>query len=491
MKATNRPRWSIFLLAALASSVMATVQAQIVPFDTRPGGQTDFWRSWGKPGKITYAFLQGGWGSGKTWIGARKLVRLHFHNAFANNGRATFVPSAVIAPTYSNAMDYDVPELQAALDDFNLSWTWKSSGTLANGKFSAPALILDDLGTRRRPSVILIRTADAPDRITGWEVGAAWGDEPARWKRDDVDPKMDPYLQLTGRVRHPLARLRMLMFTGTNEGDATRFYEEAHGGKPNHEAFTALTADNPSVSEFFESQKALLSPEMAEQYLRGGAMSLRGSNAYPYYEPAIHLNESVKFDRHLPLDITFDFNINPGMHAELGQYNQAVDEFRVVREFHGPRLDVLGLMEQVEAFIMGAGGWKKLGFPELRVFGDSSGRASAITTGESCYQIIRQKLDAMKVPYVVRVKKENPRVVDRTNAVNAALQDINRKSHVHIHTSCERLANDLRRQKYDARGKLDDSDKAMGHAGDALGYWIEYLRPVRVAIDDEPGQFNV
>jgi hypothetical protein len=30
--------------------------------------------------------------------------------------------------------------------------------------------------TKDHPSVILFRTADAPERITGWEVGAGWGD---------------------------------------------------------------------------------------------------------------------------------------------------------------------------------------------------------------------------------------------------------------------------------------------------------------------------
>ena len=60
-----------------------------------------------------------------TWAGARKLIDLHLHNAFDANRKPTGVKSAVIAPTYQLANDFDIPELtsmgrvgqQLALDD--------------------------------------------------------------------------------------------------------------------------------------------------------------------------------------------------------------------------------------------------------------------------------------------------------------------------------------------------------------------------------------
>jgi len=48
-----------------------------------------------------YVALAGGWS--KTWIGARKLFRLHAFNAFDAAGNPTFVPSALVAPTSQNA----------------------------------------------------------------------------------------------------------------------------------------------------------------------------------------------------------------------------------------------------------------------------------------------------------------------------------------------------------------------------------------------------
>src|SRR5690349_20909009 len=124
-----------------------------------------------------YCALAGGWFAGKTWAGARKLVDLHYENARDERGRPTGVKSAVIAPTYQLANDFDIPELRRALDEMGLPYEF-----VADPK--RYCFVLPTLSTRKEPSEILIRTADAPERITGWTVGALWGDEAARWKCD-------------------------------------------------------------------------------------------------------------------------------------------------------------------------------------------------------------------------------------------------------------------------------------------------------------------
>ena len=153
-----------------------------------PGGQKGFAEDW----EHFIVGLEGGWFSGKSFIGGRKLVTLHEYNAFDAVGDATFVASLVVAPTYSNAMDFCVPHLQDACEEAGLKHDWRGTGYLSSGKYAAPAIIIPAFGTRDKPSVILIRSADVPRRITGFTVGAAWGDEPARWKEDKYDPLNDP-----------------------------------------------------------------------------------------------------------------------------------------------------------------------------------------------------------------------------------------------------------------------------------------------------------
>src|SRR2546423_11930900 len=129
-------------------------------FDRNPGAQQLFMDDY----THRYCALAGGWFAGKTWAGARKLVDLHLHNAHDDHGRPTGVKSAVIAPTYQLANDFDIPELRRTFDEMNLRYEF-----IADPK--RYCFVLPDLGTRKEPSEILIRTADAPERITGWTVG--------------------------------------------------------------------------------------------------------------------------------------------------------------------------------------------------------------------------------------------------------------------------------------------------------------------------------
>ncbi len=432
---------------------------------------------------------QGGWMSGKTWVGARKLVTLHLYNAFDDFGEATFVPSVCVAPTYSNALDFDVPALQDALDEAGLTWQWRSSGGIAQGRFAAPAFVLEDLGTRRFPSVILVRTAQQPRRITGWEAGAGWGDEPARWPEDRNDPQNDPLTQLVGRVRHPMARFIQLLFTYTNEGDITRIYEMFHGGRPDHVIYTLPTRENPLAQNFYNQQVKLLPPDLVRQYLEGEAINLRGAKVYSLFDPGLHVDERLALSKDLPLHLSLDFNIAPGMHAELGQYWPSQDLFVVIYEIFASRLDTYGVVQHLAHLLDGLGGWSWT--EPLQIFGDATGRAENAATGESCYAVLTQGLQEKNIPYRVRVPKANPPEIDRINAYNASLLDQTSGVHWKCHPRCQQLIQDLRDLKRGIDGKVDKSERSRSHASDAEGYRISYLRPVRIRGQRPQARFSV
>jgi hypothetical protein len=143
-------------------------------------------------------------------------------------------------------MDYDLPALRAAAGDYGLRYRY-----LAGKKL----MIFPALSTETESSYVMLRSADEPDRIAGWEVGYAWGDEPTRWPEDWMDPRKDAFLQLTGRVRHPRANVRGMCLTYTNEGDGTRMYEWFHSGKPDCALHRARTRDNDAVREFYRLQR--------------------------------------------------------------------------------------------------------------------------------------------------------------------------------------------------------------------------------------------
>lgn len=450
-----------------------------------PGAQTLFAEDW----EHAFISIEQGWGGGKTWVGARKLITLHQYNAFDYAGRATGVASAVVAPTYRGAMDYCVPEMFTACEEAGEPIEWISS---RKGRIEGPAFIFPRLGTRRQPSVVMIRTADIPERIAGWQVGAAWGDEPARWKEDRHDPRNDAYIQLTGRVRHPAANFVQTMFTYTNEGDHTRIYEEFHSGYETHATYRGSTKENPRMLEFYERQKRLLTPDLAQQYLEGEAISLRGARVYPQYEPDIHIFPAVKLIEHEPLCLSLDFNIEPGMHGLIGQYDRVHDIFNVSHELYARRLTVVKLLEMFIRYIRTeAGGFDKYG-PDVEVYGDATGGREWEGVGETDYTILQQVFENNNIPYRIRVPRKNPFVVDRLNSVNVALCDMEASSHVRIAQQCEHLRDDLLRQKRDEFGQVDKTERKLSHSADAFGYWCYYIRPARVIpVSRVGGRFGV
>jgi len=452
-------------------------QGSVTP---NPGGQWLFAVDW----EHFYLGLEGGWFSGKTFIGARKLTTLHIHNAFnLEDNQPTFVPSANVAPTFSNALDFCVPELETAIKEAGLSYKWKEKGSIVEGKYSAPAIIIPELGMRNDPSVILIRSAERPELITGWQVGAAWGDEPSRWREDRVDPKKDALTQLEGRVRHPKANYVQLIFTYTNEGDNTGVFRLMHSGNKDCALYRAKTKENKVAVQtgFYERQKRRLTKTLAVQYLEGGAVQIRAGKVYPEFNKKTHVKKSVRLAKNKVLHMSVDFNIAPGMHFEIGQlWEKETDDFcfTTVHEIHQPRLSVIEGMRLFNRLIEEEyGGWC---FKELQVFGDASGRSEWAGTGESNIRILQNCLDEFGYPYRIRIPKTNPMIVDRLNAVSLTLRDVNGKSHWVCHPRCERLIDDRENLQKDEFGQIEKREKKLSHASDADDYRIEFLKPVRI-----------
>jgi hypothetical protein len=421
--------------------------------------------------------LQGGWFSGKTWVGARKLVSGHICNAINRKTlEPTLVPSVVVGPNYPNIMDFDVPEVRKALDECGFSYKWKEKGSVCKGNYAAPALIIPDLGFSYNPSVILFRSADTPRTITGWQVGYAWGDEPARWKEDYHNPQNDGLIQLFGRIRHPDANILQGIFTYTNEGDTTRIYDIMNSAKDDVALYTAPTKDNPAAKDFIKQQRQFLTPELAKQYLDGQAINLKGGRVYPSFEFIQHVTKNIDFVKGLPLQLSFDFNINPGMHLVMGNHIPHEDLLTAVYEFHSQGLNLKDLMVIFSQWY--AHNKEKYDFPYVEVYGDSTGNSRSIDEGITRYDIIRTKLDLEGIEYKMMVPSCNPPIGDRVNAVEVALKDIEGETHYLIHRRCERLIKDYQKLKTKDNGTLDTQNNTLSHASDAEGYRIYQLRPI-------------
>lgn len=442
-------------------------ETQFIP---NPGGQQGFMDDY----EHRYCAFCGGWDAGKTWAGTRKTLSLHAYNAFEGDGQPTYVASLIVAPNYQLAMSVNIPKFQEALDEANISYRF-----LADPKVFAFDIL--DFGTKSRPSLIFVRSADAARAIAGFEVGAVYGDEVARWPYTPMDPLTDAWLQSDGRLRGEKAKFKQFNMTYTPEGDNTRVFVDFElRPKANHKLYRAHTRENVhGGTEFAAVLEGQLSPELANQYLGGYALSTSTGSVYSSYREANQFDESITLNHQLPLQLTVDFNIDPGMHGIIGQYDPTLNLVTSHYELHSLRMDVSKLVTDLKEKLKYIHTIERYQIRSpIELFGDATGRNEWAATGESAWDVLENALKAANVPYILKVPAKNPPVSERVNAVNSAMCSATGSIHYVAHNRCILLRNDWELLRW-RNGEIDKRDRKISHPSDADGYRVWYLMPIR------------
>lgn len=276
--------------------------------------------------------------------------------------------------------------------------------------------------------------------------------------------------------------------------DLSGFLLSSHGDKWEHVCMPAMAEHDDPIGRY---PKEALCPERysAEELLRIEMASgfgvfpatyqqrpqqTSGHAVYGRFSERNYVQDQPAIRKDLPISITFDWNINPGMHALVVQYDSMHDTFTVLHEIHGPRMDVGACLKEFGRWMTTNGGWQ---WPECHVFGDASGSAKSVVGGQSAIEAARIGLGNVGVPsnaVRIRIPKANPRIADRIAAVNDALCDSTGKPHVFLRRdAAHRLVTDFQSVQTDDAGGLDKSDPMLTHPSDALGYMVHYLRPLR------------
>lgn len=203
--------------------------------------------------------------------------------------------------------------------------------------------------------------------------------------------------------------------------------------------------------------------------------SLLGNPVYAMYSDDLNKDHGVHLRDDLPLHLSLDFNINPGMHAVLGQWDEDRDEAWARHVIHEPRMTINRcLLACFEIIRQKYGGFR---WPHLEVFGDPTGRSEWVGTGKSAWDVVREFLDNQKVPYRLRVQSNSPGVFDRVVRMNAALLDADGNPHYFVHPECEILIRDFKQLKWEG-DEIGKKDRKLSHPSDAEGYRIHRLRPL-------------
>jgi hypothetical protein len=232
------------------------------------GGQA---RAWAKDPK--WLALLGGWGSGKTWFGARAFLRNVLRNPRG-------VDSLIAAPFWSTVKRTTLREFRAVVPKGMI--TGESRGER----------YIEIIGRR-----VYYGSADRPETLDGATVGAIWLDEGRYVKRRGWEVVLS-------RLRAKKARALRGLITSTPGGEWLE--EEFNTGKRDQEAVHLSTRENRANlgDGVIESMEASLSKRAARVFIDGEFGLLEG--AVYDFDKAWHL-VPWKYDPRLPVVLAWDF----------------------------------------------------------------------------------------------------------------------------------------------------------------------------------------
>lgn len=320
--------------------------------------------------------------------------------------------------------------------------------------------------TTKAGSEIWVVGLDKPERIEGtpWDGGVLdeYGNmKPSTWP-EHVRPALSD--------RHGWC-----WFIGVPEG--LNHYKEladyAKSGDDDEWGFYTWPSADIIPHPEIEGARRTLDPRTFRQEYEASFEGATG-RVYYAYSRQTHETASAEVVPELPLIVCCDFNVDPCV-WEAAQTDGV--NVRVVDEIARRNTNTVEMGKE----LLRRYGKHRAG---LIIYGDAAGSARS-TAGESDYAI----LGSLGLKYQ-RVKRQNPRVKDRVNAVNGMLANALGETRLVHHPRCVELRKDFETVQWDATGtEIDKSCRERTHATDALGYFIEHEFALRLSKADPSKRF--
>ena len=393
--------------------------------------------------------LVGGYGSGKTHIGAKRIISLALANAPC--------PVASVSPTFPIARQTTIVTIAELLagkqTHYGRSFWWKyNAGT---HEFR--------IRFHGRNAHILIYSGERPESLRGPNLAAAHIDEP--FIMDE-----DVFKQMIARVRHPEAQHREICITGTPE-QLNWGYDLCVGeGKERHDVATinVSTRENLALDEGYVGRLlGAFDGRAADAYVEGKFVNLSSGMVYYAFN-----QEANVVDLPIPspaeLGVGMDFNVNP-MAAVV--FWHAGTHMHFFDEIELPNADT-EYMCQYLTEKYGVGSKFHLDHETVltEVYPDATGsaRKTSAPGGKTDFHYIRNAGFDLRAPHA------NPKRKDRYNAVNGKFKSRSGHTTLTVSPQCKKLIKYLSIYSHELMPKQD----AMSHLLDAFGYPVSYLHPV-------------
>lgn len=410
--------------------------------------------------------LVGGYGSGKTLIGAKRIISLALQNAP--------VPVAAVSPTFPLARHTTIATIRALLAGkqtiLGRQFVWKYNHQYH--EFT--------IRYRGRTASIFVYSGDDPDALRGPNLGAAWLDEPFLME-------LAVFEQMNYRVRHPLARHREIYCTGTPE-QLNWGYDLCVGEMRDRYDVGMITASTRSnfalPGDYLERLEAGMDEKAALAYIDGAFVNLAKGQVYYGFSAECVVEQPFPITGDgkpaAEFGVGMDFNVNPM--AACCWYITG-GRMHVFDEIELPNADTEFMCETLRdrKIWLDADGKptdkkdrraKQVEYGKFitTVCPDATGshRHTSAPGAKSDFTYIRA------AGFHIDAPPENPKRRERYNNVNGALKSRSGVSRVTVSPRCKKLIKYLGLYNHELMNK----QKEMSHLLDAFGYPISRRYPI-------------
>ena len=381
----------------------------------------------------------GGFGSGKSWALAAKLIFLGLQN-----------PGQTIMacePTFPMIRTVLIPALDMALEQWNIDYEFRASPQ-PEYKIMLPT----------GPVTILCQSAENYQRIRGQNLAAAVWDEA---DTSPVDTAQKAGEMLLARMR--TGNINQLAIASTPEGFRYCYRTFVENDGPDKRLIRVKTRDNPHLpADFIPSLERNYPAQLIAAYLEGEFVNLASCSLYPEFDRSLNYTDATPG----PLDticVGVDLNVGNCVTQHLVRRG---DEFHFFNEhvYRDTQQIAVGLRDMYpEHFKRG----------QLILIPDAASKQrSTAAAQESDVGILK------RAGHKVQAQQSNPLIQDRVNAVNMLIEQ--RK--IKVGNGCKNLIRTFEQHAYDDRGKPEKGGVGMddlSHAGDAAGYAVYRLAAIR------------
>lgn len=392
--------------------------------------------------------LCSGFGGGKSWVAARKVVQLLTLNPGYDG--------IVTEPTIPLLVKIMYPELEKAFDEAGFRWKFNKQDKIYNVK------------VKGKWTRVICESMENYTRLIG--INAAWivADE---FDTTRQDVAMAAYHKLLGRLRAGL--VRQFVIVSTPEGFRAMYQIFEMEKDSQKRLIRAKTTDNIHLpADFIDLLRSQYPANLIDAYLNGMFVNLTSGAVYKQFSRTDNTSkESVQEGD--TLIIGMDFNVTkmaavvyvkrlmPSIDGTYRDTIHAVDEF--VDMFDTP--DMIREIEDRYPDHSGRG--------LIQIYPDSSGK-SRKTTDASESDISLLESAGFDVIY----DSVNPPVKDRLVAMNKMMCNARGERHYFVNIDkCPTLAKCLEQQVFNDKGEPDKT-AGVDHMNDAAGYPIAHLYPV-------------